>query len=163
MVFNEGLVLCLVSNMFPVDPRLPEELNSLLSSNPPPFIYINDPTSPRIATTALLDVLAAIPLVHVHVDAVACFTSRLFFDRVLHGLNLSEGKHNANLDAFLYGLKLAHAKLPKGARIVIVIEQVDRLKDRLPDLVVPLTRLSEMVSSLWLIARRVHRFSLKYP
>lgn len=75
---------------------------------------------------------------------------------------------NDNMDTFLHGLCAAHAYLGqqnmttangkgKGketvndVRLVIVVERVERLKENLPDLVVPLTRLAELVCVVFLL------------
>lgn len=111
-------------------------------------------------------------LFYAHVNAVACFTPRLLYDTILNGLmkwevkwndgcgNWSGGdqqRHNANFDAFLHGLRAVDTALrkeqvqnggrkdPRRNRGVIVVERAERLKDRLPELLVPLTRLSELV------------------
>lgn len=71
---------------------------------------------------------------------------------------------NENMDSFIHGLRLAHAHLTRqsggatdkgkgkakegnypNVRLVIVIERPERLKESLPELLVPLTRLSELV------------------
>ena len=76
-----------------------------------------------------------------------------------------ETRWNENMDTFLHGLRAAHADLclkndlgkgkGKGkeraggyehVRLVIVVERAERLKDSLPELLVPLTRLAELVS-----------------
>ncbi|KAJ3507727.1 hypothetical protein NLJ89_g6139 [Agrocybe chaxingu] len=76
----------------------------------------------------------------------------------------NELKWNENLDTFLHGLRAAHQHLcqqhgigttDKGkgkqressyedVRFVIVVERAERLKENLPELIVPLTRLAEM-------------------
>src|SRR4051794_22474931 len=69
------------------------QLSSQLSSCSPPFIYINDPNTPRITSTvvhALLQCTSQAPnspgLHFAHVNAVACFTPRLLYDSVLNAL-----------------------------------------------------------------------------
>lgn len=76
---------------------------------------------------------------------------------------------NENLDGFLHGLKAVHATIQKGdinttgsnkgkgkqtddfdfateaGQIVIVVERPERLAEQMPDLIVPLTRLAELV------------------
>ena len=71
---------------------------------------------------------------------------------------------NENMDSFIHGLRAAHAYLSRKAegamdtgkgkgkaadnsdvRLVIVIERPERLKETLPELLVPLTRLAELV------------------
>ncbi|KAK0234567.1 origin recognition complex subunit 5 C-terminus-domain-containing protein [Armillaria nabsnona] len=148
------------------------EVSSLLHASPPPFIFINDPIAPRSTAQALLGALSsttstATSTHYVHINAVTCFSARLLFDAILNGLarwtpsweegctNWSgpndTGRYNESLDAFLRGLKTLYSFLHHGSghlsqvtRFVIVIERAERLKDRLPDLIVPLTRLAEM-------------------
>ncbi|KAG7440099.1 uncharacterized protein BT62DRAFT_976133 [Guyanagaster necrorhizus] len=148
------------------------EVSFLLHASPSPFIFINDPISPRMTTQAVLGALSSttsttISMHLVHVNAVTCFSARLLFDAILNGLaqwtpSWEEGctnwsgpndtrRYNESLDAFLRGLKTLYSflhhsdsNLPRVTRFVIVIERVERLKDRLPDLIVPLTRLAEM-------------------
>lgn len=71
---------------------------------------------------------------------------------------------NENMDSFVHGLRAAHAHLLRKAcgdmdtgkgkgkagdnsdvRLVIVIERPERLKETLPELLVPFTRLAELV------------------
>ncbi|KAK0200291.1 origin recognition complex subunit 5 C-terminus-domain-containing protein [Desarmillaria ectypa] len=148
------------------------EVSFLVHASPPPFIFINDPISPRLTTQALLSALASTTSIvtslhHVHVNAVTCFSARLLFDAILNGLvrwtpsweegctnwsGLNDtGRYNESFDAFLRGLKTLYSFLHHSnsdlcqlTRFVIVIERAERLKDRLPDLIVPLTRLAEM-------------------
>lgn len=104
-------------------------------------------------------------------DGISCFTPRLLYDTALNelaewtpqwetGCSNWAGpsdwgqRFNENLDGFIHGLKSLEAKLLEkvngksemGHRIVLVIQHADRLKDNMPDLIVPLTRLAELVS-----------------
>jgi origin recognition complex subunit 5 len=81
---------------------------------------------------------------------------------------------NESIDGFLHGLKAIYSEMGKGnasenvsgngkgkrkeasdgnihwggdSRMVLVIEKAERLKETLPDLIVPLTRLAELVRS----------------
>lgn len=109
-----------------------------------------------------------------HINAVACLTARLLYDTVLNALAGWEvtwdngcqnwpgedgQRYNDSMDSFLHGLRhLRNIPLEgngKGKRkaveeptMVLLIERAERLKDNLPDLIVPLTRLAELVSSL---------------
>ncbi|PPQ88839.1 LOW QUALITY PROTEIN: hypothetical protein CVT25_010269 [Psilocybe cyanescens] len=178
---------------FPGYDHFSYELGTLLSTHPPPFIYIQDTEAFTItlgAIDALLRDLAKISpsecpskLHYARVDSVACFTSRLFYESVINSLvgwepdwedgcenwAAAEGdvRWNENLDSFLHGLRAVHHHLcrkngvsagssPKGkgkqidsgydnVRFVIVVEHVERLKETLPELLVPLTRLAELV------------------
>ena len=115
----------------------------------PPFVFICDPISLRTTTTVLHKTLldGAPGLVHVHLDAVACFSQKLLFDTVLDklpGLHPDE-RWNDSWDAFLHGLRHVH-RADKDVRVVISVEHVDRLK---PDTIVPLSRLRELVLSFF--------------
>lgn len=164
-----------------------DELSTLVSLYPPPFIYINDPISPRVTSSAVdytlgclmnADPRPSANIRHAKVNAVSCFSARLLYDSVLNALSRwnaswAEGcanwntgnaeRWNENFDGFVHGLCALHAQLSseegskgkgKGrevsegdamVRMVIVIERAERLKDGLPDLIVPLTRLAELV------------------
>lgn len=145
-----------------------QELSTLISTYPPPFMYICDPIASRMTTSVLNSTIslscensrsAADPDVyHVHVDAAVCFTQRLLFDTILNslpspgsGLDSSE-RWNDSWDSFLHGLQFLHSKQremsSKDVRFVVSIEQAHRLKEKLPDSIIPLTRLSELVSQL---------------
>ncbi|KAI0635099.1 origin recognition complex subunit 5 C-terminus-domain-containing protein [Trametes polyzona] len=108
------------------------------------------------------------------VNAVACFSPRILFDTVLNALARwtpdwhrsalnwpGERRYNDNLDAFVHGLQAVHAEgtsvdgIGKGKgkasersrtthRMVLVVDRAERLKDNSPELIVPLTRLSEL-------------------
>lgn len=142
------------------------ELAFLLSSSPPPFIFITDPFGPRTTAKAVASTLSSLSddVRFVNINAVTCFTSKLFYDAVLNGLaawtprwdagcanwpgTSNFARYNESLDAFIHGIKAVHASLVSGGgptRLVIAIEQAERLKERLPEIVVPLTRLAELV------------------
>lgn len=152
--------------------NLISQVTSLVTTYPPPFIYINDPTTPRIASSILRSILlgcsklplSASPEIRfAHVDVVACFTARVFYDTVLNAMaqwpvrwedgceNWSDDESgkiwNDSVDAFMHGLKAVYAAMGKGtSRMVLAVDKAERLKETLPDLVVPLTRLAELVS-----------------
>ncbi|GLB40919.1 putative origin recognition complex (ORC) subunit 5 C-terminus [Lyophyllum shimeji] len=163
-----------------------DEISTLVDAFPPPFIYINDATSPRLTAAAVAAVLKDIHdkepggLRRVHyamVNAVACFTTRLLYDSTLNALtrwsaNWADGcanwgleddtqRFNENFDGFIHGLRAISAYLcsqgkgkgkgkqkaqtdEEDVRLVIVIERAERLKETLPDILVPLTRLAEL-------------------
>ncbi|KAI0701668.1 putative origin recognition complex, subunit 5-like protein [Earliella scabrosa] len=165
-------------------------LSALLSSYPPPFIFIHDPENIRLTISVIRTALAnlsSIPgddaLKYACLDAVACFTPRLLFDSALNALagwapdwqtnaanwhSTTGGENrrfNENFDAFVHGIQAitadASASEPKlngsgkgkrkakedgsrRPRMALVIERAERLKDNLPELLVPLTRLTEL-------------------
>lgn len=80
-------------------------------------------------------------------------------------------RHNENFDSFVHGIQEIYARAVtpstgvngtgkgKGKasehsqatrRLVLVVDRAERLRDNLPDLLVPLTRLSELVSCMFL-------------
>ncbi|KAF8196654.1 origin recognition complex subunit 5 C-terminus-domain-containing protein [Mycena galopus ATCC 62051] len=164
--------------------QLVHAISSLYSACAPPFLYINDPVSPRTAALVVNSVLASISrssdassrVYHAQVNGVACFNPRILYDTVLNQLanwqvewakgctNWGGERWNESLDGFFHGLKAVHSFLrlenPTGSskgkgkqtgfaadpgwQIVIVVERPERLAEQLPDLLVPLTRLSEL-------------------
>jgi origin recognition complex subunit 5 len=167
-----------------------DEISALVSLYPPPFIYINDPISPRVTASVVDCILASLlnatpgpsaKIRRAKVNAISCFSARLLYDSVLNALSVwsaswdegctnwntgNEERWNENFDGFIHGLCALHAQLSNGGvergdkgkgkakersegdtevRLVIVIECAERLKQTLPDLIVPLTRLAEEV------------------
>ena len=189
------------------------ELSTLISTYPPPFIYIQDPESFKSTCQVVNSIISAIeqevsspsspsslfssssttPSFIIHstrIDAVSTFTNRLLFESVINSLagwdvNWGDGcpnwhpnvdqdegeqeidaRWNENVDTFIHGLRAVHGYLcrqhgitrgkgkgkanqhdstSENIRLVIVIERAERLRETNPDLVVPLTRLAEMV------------------
>ncbi|GBE84648.1 predicted protein [Sparassis crispa] len=173
-------------------------LSTLLNICPPPFIFIYDPEAPKITSSAVRSVLSTlsdtastskhpVKLTYAFVNAVSCFTPRLFYDTVLNavacwqpswedgsanwsGADREGQRWNENLDTFLHGLMAVHSQLESEAggpspqstrkgkgkakeaplgiqqkcRLVLFVERAERLKENLPDLLVPLTRLAEL-------------------
>ena len=109
-----------------------------------------------------------------HINAVTSFTARLLYDTVLNALAEWEvtwengcqnwpgedgQRYNDSIDSFLHGIRHLRNKPWEGndkgkleaeeePMMVLLIERAERLKDNLPDLIVPLTRLAELVSGL---------------
>ena len=170
-----------LSDAHPGYASLIAHLTTLASTYLPPFIYITDANSPRI-TTSVTDAIflgassisGAPPTLYAHVNAVACVTSRVFYDTVLNALaewkpSWEDGcqvwpgddsqRYNDNFDSFLHGLRrlrverIGDAFRGKGKdkaneqepSMVILIERVERLCESLPELVVPLSRLAKLV------------------
>lgn len=106
-----------------------------------------------------------------HINATACFTARLLYDSVLNALARWEvtwengcqnwpgedgRRYNDSIDSFLHGLRNLRNKSLEGMatgngrtadeepKMVLLVERAERLKDNLPDLIVPLTRLAEL-------------------
>ncbi|KAJ3904942.1 origin recognition complex subunit 5 C-terminus-domain-containing protein [Lentinula edodes] len=136
------------------------EVVSLLELFPPPFIFINDPISPKYTIQSLVSALED-KIRLVHIDGISCFTPRLLYDTILNGLsqhrpswdegcrNWSQETANDSMDSFLRALKALYASLctgssNKGPRVALVIEKPERLKERMPDILAPFTRLAEL-------------------
>ncbi|EFI28402.1 hypothetical protein CC1G_13936 [Coprinopsis cinerea okayama7 len=101
-------------------------------------------------------------------DAICCLSQRCFYESLIHTLvdwqpdwedgcaNWgSEGdlRWNENMDTFLQGIRASHNHIrgklgldsaKKGLRLVFVVEGVERLKETMPEVLVPLTRLQEL-------------------
>ena len=147
----------------------------LLTTSPPPFVYIHDVATPHITSRVVSSTLAALPdtppSLHAIVNASTCFTARLFYDTVIRKLagwtpNWESGcqlwgdrRWNDNFDSFIHGLRAIsaeHSKRPTARtrgqnaqltpKIIVAIERAESLKEYLPDLLVPLSRLAESVS-----------------
>jgi origin recognition complex subunit 5 len=136
-----------------------EEISTLISTYPPPFIYVYDPIALRTTNTVLAKTISDIAVddaeIHlVRVDAGTCFAQRLFFDAVINTLlddTASEERWDDSWDSFIHGLRHIHTARKrdqgqKDVRFVISVENAHRLKEKLPDSIIPLSRLSELVS-----------------
>lgn len=124
---------------FPGYENFTDEFGTLISTYPPPFIYIQDIQALRTTLNtvdALLRDLSNLPassansskIYYARVDCIACFTSRLFYEAVINTLVAWEpdwedgcanwsaegavgAKWNENMDMFLHGLTAAHQYL----------------------------------------------------
>ncbi|THG94427.1 hypothetical protein EW026_g7049 [Hermanssonia centrifuga] len=136
------------------------QLNSLISTYPPSFIYIHDPAAPRVTGSVIRSILNdltrsdEVHLSYAQINAVSCFNPRLLFDTILNALaewspSWEEGcsnwsgpaefqghRFNESFDAFLHGLR--------AIRTSIETKRAERLKETMPELLVPLSRLSEL-------------------
>ena len=149
----------------------------LLATSPPPLIYIHDVATPHITSKVVSSVLTTFPdkppLLHAIVNASTCFTARLLYDAVIRkladwtptwesGCQLwGDQRWNDNFDGFIHGLKAISVERSNRStaktrgqnalstpKIAIVIERAESLKEYLPDLLIPLSRLAESVSSI---------------
>ena len=184
-----------ISNSFPGNDILISQIITLVTTCPPTFTYVHDPYTTRITASlvnALILSLSAIdaksfvpeddvvPIIaSAQVNAVSCFTSRLFYDTTLNRLakwrpcwddgcdNWPGGstsvRYNDSLDGFLHGLRVLHAQLSdnesgqtshrsrlkarvkNAVKMVLIIERAEKIKESLPEFLVPLTRLAELV------------------
>ena len=157
---------------------LASTLFSFWSTSPPSCIHICDPTTAQGTAKMIPELLKAVQrlphtphIFSVQMDATECITPKLLFDRILNGLadwtpswedggqcwasTLGE-RHNHSLDAFVHGIRaLYQEKLGIGsqeqANIVIVISFAERLKETVPALINPLTRLADLVRTDYLV------------
>lgn len=150
----------------------------LLATSPPPFVYIHDITTPYITSSVVSSVFSALPdkppFLYATVNASTCFTARLLYDTVIRkladwtptwesGCQLwGDQRWNDNFDGFIHGLRAISTERSKRstaktrgqntqstAKIAIIVERAESLKEYLPDLLVPLSRLGESVSLDW--------------
>lgn len=174
---------------------LEHQLSALVVSYPPPFIYVHDPCTTRVATSTVLTTLSNVKnngtnVVFAHINAIACFTPRLLYNNALNALagwtpSWEDGcsnwtgplegtsqRFNESFDGFTHGLRAidkeiaskragssvngngknrATAEGDGDLRLVLVIESAERLKETMPDLLAPLARLHELVSSRFIL------------
>jgi origin recognition complex subunit 5 len=119
-------------------------------------MHIHTPFSPRSTASLVRAVLEDTHTLHAWVHGVECLSQRLFFDRVLQLLSgwqvtweegcesFGAGRYAGDLDGFVDGLRAIAREQTK--MMVLVIEHAERFKDNLPELMVPLTRMAELVS-----------------
>lgn len=164
------------------------QLSTLILGHPPPFIYVHDPLTPRVATSTIVSALyrlkdsSGLNLAIAPINAISCFTPRLLYDTVLNALagwspNWEDGcanwsgplegtsqRFNESFDGFTHGLRaiwnelLARQPDPSAvasrmakataeqSRLVLLLENAERLKETMPDLLAPLSRIAELVS-----------------
>ncbi|KAJ7472431.1 putative origin recognition complex, subunit 5-like protein [Mycena galericulata] len=112
--------------------RLAAEVSSIFSAGAPPFLYVNDPVSPRTTAFVVNSVLSSLAhssdascrVNHAQVNAVACLTPRILYDTVINQLAQwdvkwedgcanwggdDDQRWNDNLDGFIHGLKAVHS------------------------------------------------------
>jgi origin recognition complex subunit 5 len=200
-----------ISDNFPGSDPLISQLITLITTYSATFTYIHDPFTSRVTASlvnTLISSLSAIdaesfvpgddmvPIIaSAQVNAVACFTARLFYDTSFNRLakwrprwedgcenwpggTVSGVRYNDSLDGFMHGLRALQTQLSgdevempsphkgkararlqnvaKAVKMVLVVDRAERLKDSLPELLVPLTRLAELVSPLqsaWLLIK----------
>ena len=147
---------------------LGQQLTTALLAKFPSFIFIRDTSAASVAHSTLQRIVSEQASVYfAFVDCIACFTQRILFDSILYGVLdrlpdpdvsskrafLSEQK-NENVDDFLHNTRALFANVDlssaKGTpgdmlKIAVVLERAERLKETLPRLVHPLSRLQELV------------------
>ena len=53
--------------------------------------------------------------------------------------------YSGDVDEFIEGLRVISREKGPGTKMVVIIERAERFKDNLPELMVPLTRMAELV------------------
>lgn len=133
------------------------QLTTLFTTTPPPSIHVHSPFSPRQTTSLIRSVLDATRTPYASIHGVECLSQRLFFDRVLQTLAgwqvrwsggceaFGAGRYNGDISGFIEGLRAIAREKDPTQKMVLVIERAERFKDNLPELMVPLTRMAELV------------------
>ena len=146
-------------------------------------MYINDANAIQITIAVIdnvLNHLSSAPgpskISYARTDAIACFSARLLYESIINSLacwtpQWEDGavnwgadngvRWNDTFDGFVHGLCAVHAYLGKGrekegdVRLVFLVERAVRL---IPELMVPLMRLAELVSLLLLFLAQLTFF-----
>ena len=147
---------------------LPSELKLLLLAKSPSFIYIKDFSNNTSRPRDLLQDAKKLvdnssgPIIRIKlafVNAIAAFSQLILFDTLLNSFlqQLSipvdhpiYSTKNDTMDDFLHNIRTL-ATLPESSsssktRLILVIERVEKLKQTLPRLITPLTKIAELVS-----------------
>jgi origin recognition complex subunit 5 len=141
------------------------------------YIQDPNPRLAGLALAALLAHLSSSSptFLHAQVDAIECFNARLFYDTVLNSLakwepqwqsgcanwappGMEGQRWNDSLDSFLHGLRtVQNSRTPRIGNlaeedastpmVVLVVEHAERVRESSLELMAPLTRLGELVSS----------------
>lgn len=147
-----------LTETYPGRQSLIEQLCVLATSSSPSCIHIHAPFSPRPTTSLVHSILAAVQTHYASINGIECLGPRVFFDRILNGLaewklnwetgceTFGGGRYSRDLDGFIQGIRVISRERTAGGNMFIVVENAERFKDNLPDLLVPMTRLAEFVS-----------------
>ncbi|KAF8841357.1 small oligopeptide transporter [Paxillus ammoniavirescens] len=133
---EDGAFVQRISEAHPGYTTFITHLATLASAYLPPFIYVTDTTNPRITASVIDAILKNIssvpgapPTYYAHINGVACFTARLFYDTVLNalagwkpswetGCQIWPGddtqRYNDGIDSFLHGLRKLRGELTGG-------------------------------------------------
>ena len=151
------LVLSQLESKYPGRYDILLQLLTLLTTTAPSCIHIHSPFSSRPAVSLVRSVLDATHTLHASIHGVECLSQRLFFDRILQLLSgwcvswdegcesFEGGMYSGDVDGFIEGLRVISREKDPETKMVVVIERAERLKDNLPELMVPLTRMAELV------------------
>ncbi|KAF7792653.1 hypothetical protein EIP86_003750 [Pleurotus ostreatoroseus] len=162
-----------------------QELMDLLEAYPPPFVFINDPITPRLSASILRSRLGQkhsaqkTNIFCACVDASSCFSPKILYDTIINSLaswvpdwadgcsnwagpsDMQGSRDTGSFDGFISALHSIWDTLNEcnvnvrrqtvadacETRLAIFVEHAERLKETMPDLMVPLTRLAELVSA----------------
>ncbi|KAG8999673.1 hypothetical protein FRB90_012025 [Tulasnella sp. 427] len=146
------------------------QLVELLQLHPPPFIFVHDPLNARPAPSSFLQSTLQSTNSHVlpiSIDCNECFTSKTIFHAIINQIagwtpeldpkgkavswsNRHVSKWDKSFDSFVEALKVAYdetkgsRKSRKDLNLVLMFMNAERLKETVPALIVPLTRLREL-------------------
>ena len=150
-----------------------EQLPELLSACPPPLIHIHDPHDQLEYHSTLSDIQQT-QRAYVSIDCIECLSQRVLFSRIVNGLanwtpswdaggecwgSNALGVWDTSFDTFAKALKKLWLSILDSDEdedhaapeaMVIVLRNAEVLKERLGEVLVPLTRLSELVSRVTL-------------
>ncbi|GJJ15080.1 hypothetical protein Clacol_009355 [Clathrus columnatus] len=145
--------------------RKHEGIRAIKANAVPGFIHVHSPISIRHSREIIQTLLERGSsqgsengsFLYVYLDGIQCFSSRLFYYRILEILlnqcnsnSEHEGpipledlkQYTFDLSNFIRALRLISHKC--NASIIIVIERVEKFKESLPELWTPLSRLNEL-------------------
>jgi len=163
-----------LSALYPGRKSFISDFVNLLTTTPPPFLHIYDPTTTSYTSKFLTETFSALkatsygtPILFAQVSAFECLTPRFLFDRVLNELadwepdweggaanwaaTLGE-RYNDSLDGFMHGLRELVPQMTEKhgwkerPNVLLAFDDAERLKETLPTLLTPLARLSDLVS-----------------
>ncbi|KIM24954.1 hypothetical protein M408DRAFT_331435 [Serendipita vermifera MAFF 305830] len=162
-----------VLQRWPGRESLASTLFSFWTTSPPACVHICDPTTAQGTAKMFPELLKAAHeatdtprIFSVQLDATECISSKLVFDRILNGLAdwtpswedgaqnwapASGERHNHSLDAFVHGLRALYQERlgidsQQQANMIIFISFAERLRESVPTLINPLTRLADLTS-----------------
>ncbi|KAH7925660.1 hypothetical protein BV22DRAFT_1194968 [Leucogyrophana mollusca] len=136
MESENGDVIQAIIRKHPGYQKFITHISALTESYLPSFIHITDTNNLRL-TSSVLDALFGNassmpdypPIHYAHINAVACFNTRLFFDTVLNSLSNwkvswengcrnwpgdDTQRFNDTVDSFFHGLRILRAQTPQG-------------------------------------------------
>ena len=138
------------------------QLTTFFTTTAPPSIHVHSPFSPRPTASLIYSALDATRTPYATIHGAECLSQRLFFDRVLQSLAgwdvrwsegceaFGAGRYSGDIDGFIRGLRAINEREKTDEveveKMVVVIERAERFKENMPEMMVPLTRMAELVS-----------------